>query len=95
MKGVIFTLLFFGLTMYANASDVLITDNAKKSYREVYSNAGKNKAFAQAPNGSWSWSLDKITLEAAEQQALERCSKFLEAGDKPCVIINKNGQWVQ
>jgi len=74
---------------------ILRTNAALKSYKEFYVDSPGNKAFAQSPEGHWNWRSDRVTLEQAQEDALSSCNKHVGKGDRPCVIININGEWIR
>jgi hypothetical protein len=73
---------------------VLRTNAALKSYNEEYLQKPLHKAFAQSPDGGWSWRGDRVTIEMAMEDALNSCNKVVRKNESPCEVINVDGEWV-
>ena len=89
-----------GIKKYTNSEsgvNLIITNQALKSYHEKYLVAEKHKAFAQSLSGSWSWMANRTSAEHAKTSALVGCQKNNIKNEKlyPCKIINVDGMWSQ
>lgn len=73
---------------------ILHINEALKSYREDYLKRPTHKAFAQAPDGTWSWRSDRTSIEFAKQDALLACNDAIKGNKLKCEIINLDGEWV-
>lgn len=82
----------FGL--YSEAETHLFTHSAVEAYEGAYSRSQHPKVFVQSPSGRWSWRGNRNSLAQAEREALEACNEGLSEGQEPCVVINRNGQFV-
>jgi|GEM_PF-3279876 len=74
---------------------ILRTNKALKSYQESYIDSPGNKAFAQSPDGHWNWRSDRVSPEVAQEDALASCNKHVRKDERPCVIVNMNGEWIK
>jgi len=74
----------------------IITNKALKSFKNKYSEASQNKAFAQSLSGSWNWRANRTTREHAVTSALVSCQKNNKKYEDtyPCEVINVNDEWV-
>lgn len=80
----------------AASPGVLIAKRAIDIYETQYLLAQNHKAIAQARNGTWSWTHDQATLEAAMDAALAQCQQRNQSSEDstPCQLVNINGFWV-
>lgn len=51
----------------------IILNEALRSYKEKYTAASIHKAFAQSPNGAWSWKSNRTSRKHAVRNALMAC----------------------
>ena len=79
----------------ASSEKILRTNAALKSYQESYVDSPGNKAFAQSPDGHWNWRSDRVSPEMAQEDALASCNKHVRKDERPCVIVNMNGEWIK
>lgn len=80
----------------AGSPGVLIGKRANDIYETQYFVAQNNKAIAQARNGTWSWTHNQVTVEAAMDAALAQCQDRNKSSedDTPCQLVNINGFWL-
>ena len=80
----------------AQSPGVLIGKRANDVYEMQYFVAQNNKAIAQARNGTWSWTHDQDTVEAAMDAALAQCQDLNKSSEDstPCQLVNINGFWI-
>ena len=79
---------------YSEAETHLSTHSSIEALEGSYANSQRHKAFVQAPSGRWSWRGNRDSLTEAERDALNACNEALSEGQQPCVVINRNGQFV-
>ena len=65
------------------------------SFRTEYWNAPGHKAFASSDEGSWGWSGTMPSADEAREHARQRCERHRPARDRPCRIVNVDGNWVE
>jgi len=75
---------------------MLISKKALESYQNNFASERKNKAFAQATNGSWSWRSSNTSTENAIEKSLASCRKHNKNHEQmyPCEIVNVNDDWL-
>ena len=80
----------------AESPGTLIRKRAADVYELEYFRAEDHKAIAQSRNGTWSWARERVSPEAAMDDALAKCRK-LNGDDElnqPCQVVNVNGYWI-
>jgi thiol-disulfide isomerase/thioredoxin len=78
----------------AALNDVNAVPHLSKAGREGYQEflqAGRHRAFAVAPGGTWSWKGDEVTADAASEAALQACQ---QSTDQTCVLYALDNQVV-
>ena len=80
--------------VYSEAETHFSSHSAVEAYKGSYTNSQNHKVFVQSPSGRWSWRGNRNSLAEAESDALEACNEGLAEGQEPCVVINRNGQFV-
>lgn len=88
-----FSLLSPTLTSAADLYDATaiphISKKARDSYYQLFLNSAPHRAFAIAPGGAWAWVADKVSQEAATQEALQSCTQQTE---QTCVVYTLDGE---
>ena len=80
----------------AASPGTLIRKRAIDVYENQYFRASDHRAIAQARNGTWSWTHDQPSPEAAMDDALAKCRdrNGERESDEPCQVVNVNGFWI-
>lgn len=81
------------ISSYAG-EEILRKNDALQEYKNQYSMAKENKAFAQSPNGAWAWRSNRTSAQLAQDDAIKACNSYLKENDKPCFVVNINGNWI-
>lgn len=73
----------------------IISNKALDSFKDGYTKAPKNKAFAQSLSGAWNWKSDRASIEHATTSALIGCQRNNKRSEDlyPCKIIHVNDNW--
>ncbi len=74
--------------------EILRSNEALQGYKNEYSAAKENKAFAQSPDGTWAWRSDRTSAQLAQEDAIKACNSYLKEKGKPCLVVNINGKWI-
>ncbi len=74
---------------------VFVTHAALAAYQGGYQQAEPYKAFAQSPDGAWSWQADRTSLERAIDDALAACNAHSSADEPDCIIVDRNGELLE
>ena len=69
--------------------DLTLSIDAWRAY-QGFGEKGEHKAFALSLKGVWARSWDAATIEEAEKEALEACSRNAPSGSAPCFIIARD-----
>ncbi|XLZ70600.1 hypothetical protein ABT364_01155 [Massilia sp. SR12] len=75
------------------AGDVLRMNTARQVFLEKYLPGKGSKAFAQAPDGSWGWAVDRTSPRVAAEDAVAACSKHVKPHNKPCAVVHIDDWW--
>ncbi len=75
------------------AGDVLRVNTAKQVFFEKYLPGAGSKAFAQAPDGSWGWAINRTSPRVAAEDAIAACSKYVKPNNKPCTVVHLDDWW--
>jgi hypothetical protein len=75
--------------------EVIRTHEALQAYQGKYQSATIHRAFAQSPDGAWGWAGGYTSGKFAEEGALRTCRKHVEEGDRDCVVIHVDHEWVR
>lgn len=68
-------------------------NTAKQAFLEKYLPGKRSKAFAQAPDGSWGWAVNRTSPRVAAEDAIAACSKHVKAHNKPCAVVHMDDWW--
>ena len=88
------------ITIYENTKqgiDSIITNSALTEFKNDYSKASRNKAFAQSVSGAWNWKSNRTSVEHAKTSALIGCQRNNKRSEDlyPCKVIHVNDSWVK
>lgn len=67
-----------------------VSEKAQEGFVQ-YQHSGKNKAYAIAPGGAWSWQSDAVSEVLAGKQAIESCQQYTQ---QKCVLYAVNDRIV-
>ncbi|WP_158966695.1 hypothetical protein [Paraglaciecola sp. L3A3] len=72
----------------------LISSSAYEEYFNTFKEEVGFKSFAQSENGAWGYSINQVSQNSANQNAVSKCEKNNKAFKSyPCVVINETGSW--
>lgn len=80
----------------AAGKGILIRKRAIDVYELQYHMAKDHKAMVQSTSGTWSWSHDQRSVDAAIDRALESCRRRNQSREasRPCQLINVDDHWI-